>query len=200
MKRFREQFIKPEGFFGWVAGFLMWWTGQEKNRWTIELLDLKEDEHVLEIGFGPGVAIQMASQRVPRGGVVGIDHSEVMLRQAMKRNKRAIEAGQVQLFLADVKALPKFETKFDKVFAVNSVMFWSEPIEVLKAIRRQMKPKGLIALTVQPYTKGARDETAKQIGVELVRYLEQAGFIRIRMELKAMKPVASVCVLGVNPC
>ena len=57
-----------------------------KNRWTIELLDLKEDEHVLEIGFGPGVAIQMASQRVPRGVVVGIDHSEVMLRQAMKRN------------------------------------------------------------------------------------------------------------------
>jgi len=175
-------------------------TGQEKNRWTISLFNLQKNNHVLEIGFGPGVAIQLVSQKVPEGLVVGIDYSEVMLHQAKRRNKRAIEAGQVQLILAGVEQMPAFDTKFDKVFSVNSIIFWHNPAEVLQEIRQQMKPSGVIALTVQPYTKGATHETAKQIGTEIARYLEQSGFSQIRMELKAMKPVSSVCVLGVNPC
>ena len=39
---------------------------------------------------------------------------------------------------------------FDKIFSVNSMMFWPEPVETLKALRRMLKPGGLIAMTVQP--------------------------------------------------
>jgi ubiquinone/menaquinone biosynthesis C-methylase UbiE len=48
-------------------------------------------ERVLEIGFGPGLAIAEMSRRVGDSGhVSGIDHSAVMLQQASKRNAAAV--------------------------------------------------------------------------------------------------------------
>ena len=129
---------------------------------------------------------------------MGIDYSEVMLQQAKNRNKAAIQEGKVTLRLGEVSNIPSFELKFDKVFSVNSIIFWEDPIKSLKNIRQIMKPNALIALTILPYMKGATEETSKKLGNDIGRYLEQAGFSNIKTELKAMKPVAAVCVLGIN--
>ena len=48
-----------------------------------------------ELGCGPGVAIAASSSRAARGLVVGVDHSEVMIRQARRRNAAAISAGRI---------------------------------------------------------------------------------------------------------
>ncbi len=51
-------------------------------------------EQVLEIGFGPGPAIAELSRRIGDSGhVYGIHHSDVMLRQASRRDASAIAAG-----------------------------------------------------------------------------------------------------------
>lgn len=68
----------------------------------------------------------------------------------------------------------------------------------MKEIRQIMKPGGLIALTIHPYMKGATEETSKRLGNEVISYLKQARFSNIRMELKEMKPVSAVCILGDN--
>lgn len=198
LKKFALQFGKPEGLLGSIAGKLMASTGIKKNKWTISLLNIQKGDNVLEIGFGPGIAIELVSNVNQDGHVVGIDYSDVMLQQAQKRNKKAIQEGRVKLILADVNNVPSFDLMFDKIFSVNSIIFWKEPIETLKEIRQLLKPCGLIALTIQPYMKGATVETSKRLGNEIVNYLKQAGFSNIRMELKEMKPVAAVCVLGVN--
>jgi trans-aconitate methyltransferase len=39
-------------------------------------------DRVLEIGFGPGIAIAELADRATRGHVYGIDHSQVMVQQA----------------------------------------------------------------------------------------------------------------------
>jgi len=44
------------------------------------LFALAAKGELLEIGFGPGLAIEQASQWAPRGKVAGIDHSKLMLR------------------------------------------------------------------------------------------------------------------------
>lgn len=59
-------------------------TGVEKNKWTISLLNIQKVDNVLEIGFGPGIAIEMVSNINRDGYVVGIDYSDVMLQQAKK--------------------------------------------------------------------------------------------------------------------
>jgi SAM-dependent methyltransferase len=62
------------------------------NQLAVEVLDVQPDDQVLEIGFGPGRAIEMVAAGMTDGIVAGIDHSEVMLRQAARRNRKFIEA------------------------------------------------------------------------------------------------------------
>src|SRR5258705_6239497 len=93
------QLHKPTGLLGRVAG----WTlahrpsNIERNRWTVDLLQVREDDHVLEIGFGPGLAIERVARLAPRGRVVGIDHSALMVEQASRRHRSAIDAGIVSV-------------------------------------------------------------------------------------------------------
>ena len=93
----RTQFGRPAGLLGHIAGKIMAFTPSNKDRihWTISLLDIKPDDRLLEIGFGPGYAIEIVSKMVPKGFIAGIDHSEVMVRHAAKRNARAIREGKV---------------------------------------------------------------------------------------------------------
>jgi len=50
-----RQFHKPTRFLGRVAGWIMANrpSNIERNRWTVDLLNVQPSDHVLEIGFGP---------------------------------------------------------------------------------------------------------------------------------------------------
>lgn len=79
------QFHHPRGRAGRAAGWEMAYrpSNRKRNRWAVSLLDVRPGEKVLEIGFGPGLAIAELSRRAgDTGHVHGIDHSDVMLRQA----------------------------------------------------------------------------------------------------------------------
>ena len=83
------QFGKPTGLLGNLAGFIMASRSSnvERCNWAVSLLNLQSTDRVLEIGFGPGIAIQKMSEIVKEGVIWGIDHSDIMLKQASKRNK-----------------------------------------------------------------------------------------------------------------
>ncbi len=55
------QFGNPHGALGNLAGFIMSHRASNVERitWAITLLDVKPENNVLEIGFGPGVGIAM---------------------------------------------------------------------------------------------------------------------------------------------
>ena len=196
----RLQFGRPTGFWGTVAGMIMANRRQnrERNVWTVALLDIQRDDRVLEIGFGPGLAIREIGRVAPDAFVAGIDHSEAMVRQTQRRNAAAIRNGKVDVRLGTVSALPAFNAPFDKCVAVNTIQFWDEPVERLKELRGLLKPGGLIAITEEPRFRGATDESAQVIGQEIVAALTKAGFSQVRLETKKMKPVSAVCVLGIN--
>ncbi|WP_221563389.1 class I SAM-dependent methyltransferase [Alkalihalobacillus sp. TS-13] len=197
LQKFINQFKKPEGFFGRVAGLLMA-REPEKSAWTVSLLNPAESDRALEVGFGPGRAIEILSQKITEGYIVGIEISEVMLRMARKRNKKAISKGIVDLRLTDVSNLPSFEEKFDYILSVNSIMFWEYPVHVLKNLRNHLKPNGKIAITVHPRMKRANNETAKEFGKEIDHYLREAGYSENQIHIRKMKPVPCVCVTAVN--
>ena len=159
VRRFlRAQFGRPEGVWGSVAGRIMARTpsNNERIQWTLELLDIKPSDRILEIGFGPGVAIALASKLAPNGFVAGVDHSEVMVRQASKRNAQALREGRARLLLGSATTLPRFDAPFDKIFTINSIHFWSKPVDCLRQLRGMLKPGGLIAVTVQPRSRARR--------------------------------------------
>ena len=201
IRRFlRAQFGQPSGVWGHLAGRIMARTPSnlERIRWTLALLDPRPADRILEIGFGPGIAIERLSKVVPDGLIVGIDHSEVMVRQASRRNAVAIGEGRVALQLGSATMLPTFDEPFDRIFTINSIHFWPRPVECLKTLHSMLKPGGLIAVTIQPRSRTATDETTKVIGDEIAADLAQAGFSRCRVELRKMAPVAVACALGVK--
>jgi SAM-dependent methyltransferase len=195
------QFHEPRGVGGRIAGWVMANRGsnRERNLWAVGLLDVQPDDRVLEIGFGPGVAIHEIARRATNGLVVGVDHSEVMVRQATRRNAAAVRDGRVVLRLGTAERLPAFDMPFDKILAVNSLMFWDDPVARLKELCGLLKPGGRIAIAYQPRGPGASDETATEAGKELIGHFASAGFTDVRVETLALKPTAVVCVLGVSP-
>jgi ubiquinone/menaquinone biosynthesis C-methylase UbiE len=98
-------------------------SNRRRNAWAVSLLDVQRDDRVLEIGFGPGVAIRELSAGAPEGHVCGLDHSPVMVQQAARRNAEAVRQGRVELRLGAADSLPAFEAPFDKILAVNVALF-----------------------------------------------------------------------------
>ena len=201
IRRFlRAQFGRPTGFLGNIVGKIMTYTpsNQDRIHWTLSLLDIKSDDRLLEVGFGPGFAIELVSKMASKGLIVGVDHSEVMVRQARKRNAKAIRDGKVVLQHGSASDLPKFNELFDKIFTINSIHFWNEPVDCLKELRKLLRPGGLIAVTLQPRSRSATDATTKELGKELVMNLERAGFSQVKLKIRQTKPVSVACALGVR--
>jgi ubiquinone/menaquinone biosynthesis C-methylase UbiE len=193
------QFGRPTGFWGRAAGLLMAHrsSNRRRNAWAVSMLDVRPDDRVLEIGFGPGLAIRELSHIAREGYVCGIDHSEVMLRQATRRNADGIRRGVVDLRLGSVDDLPAFDAPFDKILAVNAVLFWHDVDTRLKELRKLLRPGGLIAVARQPRGPGATDETSAARGREMAAALVRAGFSEVRVETMRLKP-AVVCALGLK--
>lgn len=144
---------------GWVMAHRP--TNRARNSWAVSLLEVQPTDRVLEVGFGPGLAVAELARRATQGHVYGIDHSEVMLLRASRHNAAVIQAGRVELVHASVERLPSFGEALDAVLVANSVGFWAEPTERLRDLRAALQPGGRIALVSQPRCPGAtRDTTA----------------------------------------
>lgn len=196
----RAQYGRPTGLVGTIAGRIMARTRSnlERIEWTISLLDIKPKDRVLEIGFGPGISIQHVSRIANQGLVAGVDHSAVMVQQAAKRNAKAVREKRVELRHGSVTELPKFDQPFDKIFTINSIHFWPEPVRCLTELRSRLRPGGTIAVTLQPRSQNATDEITRVIGEEIAAKLSVAGFKDCRVEIKKMEPLSVACVLGRN--
>ena len=195
------QFGHPRGVVGNVAGWVMAHrpSTRQRNRWVASLLDVQPADRVLEIGFGPGLAIAELSRRVgPSGHVYGIDRSDVMLRQATRRNAAAIRSGRVTLTLGTVEQLPPvLDGHFDAVLAVNTLGFWRAPAERLAELRRRLRPGGRIVIASQPRCPGATRRTSLDAAREITDLLRAAGFTRTSTEVLDLDPPV-VCVLAVH--
>ena len=57
---FAGQLRRPQGLLGRFIGGKMARQNKESNDWTVSLLNIQPNDHVLEVGFGPGLAIKSA--------------------------------------------------------------------------------------------------------------------------------------------
>jgi ubiquinone/menaquinone biosynthesis C-methylase UbiE len=187
----------PRGAAGSVTGWVFAHrpSNRQRNRWAVSLLAVRPADQVLEIGFGPGVAVAELV-RAGAGHVYGVDHSAVMLRQASRRNAAAIRAGLVTLINAPADQLPPaLGGPFDAILAVNSLGFWPPPAERLAELRRRLAPGGRIAIVSQPRCHGATAGTSGSAAEEIETLLRSAGFTRLSTETLPLSPPV-VCVLA----
>jgi SAM-dependent methyltransferase len=199
------QFRKPSGWFGRVIGNRMAEGNVYDAQWTVSLLDIQPEHHILEIGFGPGVSTHYAAEKATTGFVAGIDHSETMVQAARKRNIETIQAGRMDLKQGDVASLPYPDETFDKAFSIHSIYFWAKPIECLQELRRVLKSGGLLAVTIQPKDKWnelqQRESSLRTLyfSADLVTMFNAAGFREVRVEVcPEPDQFPGECVLGIK--
>ncbi len=140
---------------------------------AIDLLGIRPSDHVLEVGFGPGVGIQLLTEKAPSGRVVGVDPSIEMVAQATARNAAAIKAGRVDLREGSVERLPFEDEIFDCALAVNSMQVWPDSPAGLREIRRVMKTNGRIALAFTRHSGKSKSGFIDEV--------TEAGFKGVRL-------------------
>ncbi|HEY2791354.1 MAG TPA: class I SAM-dependent methyltransferase [Micromonosporaceae bacterium] len=193
-----SQAHRPRGFLGHLNGLLFAYrsSNRRRNRWVVGLLDVQPTDRVLEIGFGPGIAIHELARRA--GHVFGVDHSAVMVRHAGRRNAAAVRAGRVELIQASVIALPRFAEPLDAILAVNTVGMWPEPVRRLTELRALLRAGGRIALVSQPRCPGATADTTARAAAELSDHLTRAGFAELTVSTLPLDPPVA-CVRAISP-
>ena len=180
-------FGRPRGLLGRIGGVIMARSNRACALWVSDLLDPQPRDRILEVGFGPGVAIELMASRASLGHVAGIDASAEMVAQASARNAEAIGRGLVDLRHGSVESLPFPEGSFDKAFAINSMQVWPDRLAGLEEIRRVLGSGCKLALAFTPHSGHAPDG--------LTDLLSQAGFAAPDFVTKDR----NFCALGTKP-
>jgi SAM-dependent methyltransferase len=179
--KFFRQFGHPEGRLGALAGRVMARRNGEVNAWAVDLLEIRADEHVLDIGCGPGLALARAAQ-TPAAKVTGIDPSPVMIRQAWRRAKAA------EVVHAGAEALPLADASVDAAVAVNSLSHWGSLPRGLEELARVLKPGGRAALVMR-----LRDEQAGRLDRSAYGFpAERTGELEAELRAAGLNPTAQL--------
>jgi SAM-dependent methyltransferase len=177
-----RQFRRPEGLGGRIMGRVMEAINRAPNRVAIAALDIAPADVVLELGYGPGCAIEELAERAPLGRIYGVDPSTEMFAAACRRNRKSIAGGVVILKQGFVGDLELKTESVDKILGVNVAYFFDEAGGELREARRLLKPGGKLALYATDKSamrgwKFAGPETHRQLGADDLRFLlDRAGF------------------------
>lgn len=143
-----RQSARPRGIVGWVLGHIMRVETATANNLCVEMADIAPDADVLDVGCGPGYAVQHVGERLVTGRVVGLDASHAMVKLATRRNRRLIARGRAEIVEATANRVPYPPAHFDRILATHAVYFWSDLGAVARELRRVLKPGGVLVLAV----------------------------------------------------
>lgn len=196
-----SQFMRPLGPLGHLAGWIMANrpSNRERNLWTVDLLNLQPDSSVLEFGCGPGLALKRCLEVAPKGHIVGIDHSPVMIAHAAKRNWPAIIENRLSLTLGGENSLNLLARNFDRIFAVNAALFSPDLQALITTLSGKLAPGGMLAITHMPRNRNAKAADAERVANRLADCFANAGLQDLSQEKLSLIPVPAVIVRGVVP-
>ena len=143
LRELEKQLSCPNGAFGIELGQNMNESNIGMILSSIEFLELKSLNYVLELGHGNCGHLGKLLDSAKEIKYFGLEVSETMLAEAKKTN--AEKRAEFQLY--DGETIPYADSFFDRIFCVNTIYFWTNPTVLISEIRRVLKPNGFCVLT-----------------------------------------------------
>ncbi len=145
LKILAQHLANPQGEKGIEIAEMMNATNIGMTLESIRTLLIEDHESILEIGHGNAGHVKNILSLAKGLKYTGIDISETMNQEAGKLNHEFQD--QASFLLYEGKKLPFENETFDKIFTVNTVYFWENPVEFLNEICRVLKDNGTFVLT-----------------------------------------------------
>jgi SAM-dependent methyltransferase len=192
------QFSNPRGIYGRIAGRIMSTrrTNVTRNEWIAEILNPPPGAHILEIGHGPGLAIEHLAQTIGEGHITGLELSPLMSETAERRNRDAARAGIVDFRIGDSANPPQDLRNLDIIFGVNSSMFWPDNQAAISELASRLKPGGQLLLAYMPPPTAT--EPATTVAAQLVDHFTDAGLANVATQTAPTQP-PTIAVTGTRP-
>jgi SAM-dependent methyltransferase len=160
--------------FGEDIGQNSWVTIDEYDRF-IRWLNLKPDDHVLEVASGSGGPAVYLAQKT-NCYVTGIDVNESGVTTATQSAKQSNHASRVNFKLVDANAsLPFADNSFDAILCIDSMNHFPNRLEVFKEWRRVLRPGHRAVFTDPVVITGpvTNDELALRSSIGLFLFVPQ---------------------------
>lgn len=148
-EKIAAQLARPSGEMGIEVGNRMNESNGEMTRHAIDLLKIREGEVVFELGPGNARFAGYVLEKAQRVQYIGGDISETMVEEAKRINQTYLEKGVATFHVLDGTGLPFESQSFDKVFTVNTLYFWHEPLKTLEELHRVLRPGGLLCIAIR---------------------------------------------------
>ncbi|WP_296891235.1 class I SAM-dependent methyltransferase [uncultured Methanobrevibacter sp.] len=113
-------------------------------QWGVSHFDILPDNIILDIGCGGGKNIERFAKLISTGKVIGIDYSEISVEKSIEINKKAIDAGKVDVIQASVSDMPFEDETFDIITGFETIYFWPDFVNDLKEVNRVLKKGGMV--------------------------------------------------------
>ena len=196
-----RQAAHPRGWFGRVLGFIWSFEHRKLNAKTLDLLEIRPTDRVLDVGCGSGTGVRDAASRASHGHVTGIDVSQLMVDTARRRNRHAVRSGQVDFTCVTDGDLGLASQSFERIYSVHCIYFWKDPAQTLRQLGAALRPGGRLVLAFVPDGSNVpqrfRDDTYRFYRPdEIERMLASVGFTATKVVSALGRGAAVVWVVA----
>ncbi|GGB80758.1 methyltransferase [Flavobacterium suaedae] len=183
----------PDGSSGIEVADVMNSTNANIITKTINSLDISIGDTILEIGPGNGKHVSELINKANDLSYFGIDISETMITEAKQNNS---QYNNTSFQLVNGENIPFEDNIFSKVFTVNTIYFWENPIAYATEIARVMQPEGILSIGFIPESTMRKIPFAKygftmQSVPSVIAILEKSGLIVLNSTLETEKIVGN---------
>lgn len=142
-----KQLRQPQADKGLQVADMMNKSNAGMIRHSIDLLQVKDHQQVLELGPGNAGHLEYLLKKRQSLRYHALDISELMIKEAERLNSERVEANEASFSLYDGMNIPFANDLFDRIFTVNTIYFWEEPAHLVTEIYRVLKSEGMLNIT-----------------------------------------------------
>jgi ubiquinone/menaquinone biosynthesis C-methylase UbiE len=183
-------------WIGWKARlYALLHRNPASNLAVVDWAELEPGNRVLDIGCGPGVAVNAAAPGLVDGQVVGVDPSADFVRIARRRT-RGLD--NVLFQVASAESLPFQDATFDVAWSVHSTHHWHHLDAGVGEALRVLRPGGRF-LVVERHDPGKPWGIDTDQAQALADVLGATGFVDVNVERRAVGRSEEFLVTGKRP-